>query len=555
MRVAIDYVINKNPELLDQVFGLRVAIFNWLKAYLRYGRQERFYFLIDEPAAWREVQELAASVGCDPARLTAFDRRFVQENYNQFSTIFRADPVAQELLWRREKIPDPGYNFCGLAHAISGLETGTLLEQYCLSPAQKTDAIICPSRAVQSSIRSFLDLYAEYIEKRFNTTYRCPIQLPLIPLGIDVDKFEKITTPAKRAEQRVKLGLTDQDIVILWVGRLSHSTKAHPLAMFQSAERAAIKTGARVHLIMLGYFAPETDEPHFRNLAKDICKLAQISFISHKDPRFPDGLWAAGDIFISLVDNFQESYGLTPIEAMAAGLPRVISDWDGYKDSVEQGVDGFLVTTRQPPPGQGEALSDLLLSGLDLYAGYLAKAATTVTIDQEEAANHLATLINDPELRKSFAARAREKARKIYDWRNIIPRMEDFWAEMAAQRRKDCVGASRINWPALPPQAPDPYTMYASYPTKSLGEDNKIELIADQETTRMLWRHELNVFSLDIMIHPDRVLELIATLNKHGPMTIGQLKSAFARDNEEGRYWRTVAWLIKLGIVGILPHK
>lgn len=553
MPIAIDYVIDKNPELLHQVFGLRVAVFNWLKAYLRYGRQEKYYFLIDEVTAWREVQDLAASVGCDPERLVAFDRRFVRENYNKFSTIFRADPVAQELLWRREKVAEPGYNFCGLAHAISGLETGILLEQFCLAPSDRSDAIICPSRAVQTSIRSFLDLYADYIEKRFNATYRCPIQLPVIPLGINTETFEQKTSAEKRGEQRVKLGLTDKDTVILWVGRFSHSTKAHPLAMFRAVERAAQLTGAPVHFVMQGYFAPESDEPHFRNLAKDICKESQVRFVPNNDPQFPDGLWASGDIFLSLIDNFQESYGLTPIEAMAAGLPRVISDWDGYRDSVEHGIDGFLVKTRQPPAGHGEALSDLLLSGRDLYAGYLAKAATTVAVDHEQAAQNLATLINNKPLRESFAIRARAKARRVYDWRNIIPQMEDFWAEMAAQRSRDRTGARKTNWASVPPQAPDPYAMYAAYATEPLKATDNVSLIADGNEIRNLWKHELNVFSLDIMLPPDRVLELVAAISKAGKSAIGSLKSGFLHDGEESSFWRTIAWLAKLGILSIEP--
>ena len=42
-------------------------------------------------------------------------------------------------------------------------------------------------------------------------------------------------------------------------------------------------------------------------------------------------LWAAADVFLSLVDNIQETFGITPLEAMAAGLPVVASDWDGYR--------------------------------------------------------------------------------------------------------------------------------------------------------------------------------------------------------------------------------
>ena len=113
------------------------------------------------------MQKLADEVNCPRERLVAYDRRFVQQNYTDFSTVFRADPVAQKILWRRETVPGPGYNFCGLAHAISGLETGALLEQYCLAPAERTDAIVCPSRAVAAAIRSFLDMYDDYLRKRF----------------------------------------------------------------------------------------------------------------------------------------------------------------------------------------------------------------------------------------------------------------------------------------------------------------------------------------------------------------------------------------------------
>ena len=44
--------------------------------------------------------------------------------------------------------------------------------------------------------------------------------------------------------------------------------------------------------------------------------------------------YAAADIFVSLSDNIQETFGLTPVEAMAAGLPVVASDWDGYRETI-----------------------------------------------------------------------------------------------------------------------------------------------------------------------------------------------------------------------------
>ena len=63
------------------------------------------------------------------------------------------------------------------------------------------------------------------------------------------------------------------------------------------------------------------------------------------------------DIFCSLSDNIQETFGITPIEAMSAGLPVVVSDWDGYRDTVRDGIDGFRVPTQMPPPGYGDELA------------------------------------------------------------------------------------------------------------------------------------------------------------------------------------------------------
>ena len=62
--------------------------------------------------------------------------------------------------------------------------------------------------------------------------------------------------------------------------------------------------------------------------------------------------------FLSLVDNPQETFGLAPVEAMAAGVPVVVSDWDGYRYTVSDGVEGFLIPTLAPAnAGQGEELA------------------------------------------------------------------------------------------------------------------------------------------------------------------------------------------------------
>lgn len=542
MSIAIHYTSIKPPTGRErEIFGLQVAIADWLKAYFRYATAEKFSFLIGNEGEWKEVQNIAAEAGVDDKRLVALDRRFPERNLAQFSTVFRAEPDTRNMLWQRQLTG--AYNFCGLAHAISGTEAGDVLQDYCLAPSEATDAIICPSQAVKSAIRAFWDNYGDYLQMRFGAKYQCPVQLPVIPLGIDIDKFSAKTAPTKRAEQRKKLGIGEEDIVLLWVGRLSAAIKAHPLAMFQAAERAAQKTGARVHLVMVGYFVPDEAEGQFKKLASDICQKATVTFIAASDARFPDGLWAAGDIFLSLIDNMQESFGLTPIEAMAAGLPRVISDWDGYRDSVTDGEDGFLIRTMQPPAGNGIDLTAQVMSGREVYGGFLAKAALTVAVDAEQASDRLARLIGDKNLRLSMAEKARAKVKAVYDWKNIIPAYENLWRELAARRE-----AVKTPWKSALPQLPDPYTMYAGYPTAPLGGDNVIALAASIEQIKILWRHEINIYANDMLVAPGDISALLGWLGEAGESRISRLFERFPA-LDKPRLWRTIAWLQKLGII------
>ncbi|WP_411675121.1 glycosyltransferase [Cohnella faecalis] len=42
----------------------------------------------------------------------------------------------------------------------------------------------------------------------------------------------------------------------------------------------------------------------------------------------------------------EDGFGLAPLEAMAAGLPVIVSDQTGMKDLVEHGKEGFIVPSR-----------------------------------------------------------------------------------------------------------------------------------------------------------------------------------------------------------------
>ena len=53
---------------------------------------------------------------------------------------------------------------------------------------------------------------------------------------------------------------------------------------------------------------------------------------------------ASSDVFISLPVLFK-TFGLTPCEAMASGLPVIGTDWNGYKDTIINSKTGFTIPT------------------------------------------------------------------------------------------------------------------------------------------------------------------------------------------------------------------
>jgi hypothetical protein len=195
-------------------------------------------------------------------------------------------------------------------------------------------------------------------------------------------------------------------------------------------------------LIQAGWFANDFIEAAFRDGARDFCPSVTAHFLDARTPevRFP--IWQAGDIFTSLSDNIQETFGLTPIEAMAAGLPSVVTDWDGYKDTVQHGEHGMRVPTFSPPPGQGADLADAHGAGIDTYDRYYGYASQFVAVDINATVDAYVSLIGNAGPRASTAT---PRARRFSDVR-LAPchrALPGAWAELAERRRGRRVSASQ----------------------------------------------------------------------------------------------------------------
>jgi len=540
MTTAIHYSSVKKPPKDGQIYGLQVAVLDWLAAFMRHARQERLVFLIDSEAARGEIIETAARAGADSSRLVFLDARFPQ-NLVGIDRVFRSDSDPHDLLWQRNFQSGADFSFCGLAHAIAGREAGAILEAYRQAPVTQADAIICPSHAIKDAIEKFWAHYDAFLAARYGVRETCSVRLPVLPLGVDTGRIAARCAPEKRAAQRAALGLADEDVAVLWVGRLSYAIKAHPLAMFRAVDEAARRTARPLRLLMQGYFVPDEAKEEFAALAQSVCTSARVDFIAADDPRFSEGLWAAGDLFLSLIDNMQESFGLTPIEAIAARLPRVLSDWDGYRDHVRDGHDGFLIPTTQPPSGMGDDLASVLLGGRESYGGYLGKTAQCVAVDHEAAAAVIARLAEYPSLRARGAQAALARL-PDYDWSRLIPAYEQVWEEGGAARK----GLRRL--PFVHPHAPDPFRAYEGFASRALSPEERFTLALSPEAINALLRQPMNTLAADMMVEMKHLSALLSALGKKGGLCVAEAQTLFS-SCDRARLWRTFTWLAKLGVI------
>jgi hypothetical protein len=216
-----------------------------------------------------------------------------------------------------------------------------------------------------------------------------------------------------------------------------------------------------VHLILCGWFANAGIEKTFRDGAATFAPSVTLHVLDGRDADARAGAWRAADVYTSLVDNIQETFGLSPIEGMAAGLPVVVSDYDGYKDTVRDGLDGFRIPTFQPMPAEGDGLADAHAIGVQDYDRYLYASVLDVVVDVNAAARAFATLFADADLRKRMGESGRARAQALFDWRHVVAHYRDLTEELAARRATAARSAPGQVWPARL----SPWDAFATYPT------------------------------------------------------------------------------------------
>jgi D-inositol-3-phosphate glycosyltransferase len=222
-----------------------------------------------------------------------------------------------------------------------------------------------------------------------------PQLVNVVPCGVDTLWFR----PMKRDRVRCKLGLPDDEPIVLFVGRIE------PLKGIDVLIEAAARVDGSFRLLVVGGDGKDVGRKEgLTDLARDLGLSDRVTFfdaVPHADlPLY----YNAADICV--VPSYYESFGLVAVEAMACGVPVVASRVGGLRETVIDGRTGYLVPWRCPDP----------------------------------FAERLELLLSNEPLRRKLGREARAAAER-FRWSEVAARVEDVYHELVSEYRGVAVGA------------------------------------------------------------------------------------------------------------------
>ena len=325
---------------------------------------------------------------------------------------------------RRQLEPRHHFAVSGVTHSLDNMKMQLRYLQILLAEPAPQDRILATSHCAVTLLEQAFAVLDEQLTARFGASPPAPPAMALVPLAISED-YDHI---ADRDTSRAALGLPEHAFVMLSLGRLSlrHKADLAPLLeCLQLLEHQGALGDWR--LVVAGGGEPAQVEL-VRGLVRHTGLEHRVVLAPNLSMADKLAHYAAADAFVSLVDNYQETFGLTVLEAQAQGLPVVVSDFNGYRELVEDGRTGFKIPTwRASDPDAFEPLHGLLTTSMTAL-----HRAQRVAIDLPVLAERLTLLARDRERCAQMGRAATEHVRG-YRWDRTLAGYERVWEQMRAQ--------------------------------------------------------------------------------------------------------------------------
>ena len=204
-----------------------------------------------------------------------------------------------------------------------------------------------------------------------------PERIREVPCGVDLTEF----APVPRALARAVLGLPPEGFLALQLGRMVPRKGVDDA--IRAVARCRAERGGDIRLLVVGGTGPVPDPAADPELAR-LMTVAEaegagdrVRFAGARPRDLLRYHYSAADAFLTLP--WYEPFGITPLEAMACGLPVIGAGVGGIAHTVVDGETGFLVPPRDP---------DIAAAALGRLHADPGLAATMGKAGQERVARH-----------------------------------------------------------------------------------------------------------------------------------------------------------------------
>ncbi len=174
----------------------------------------------------------------------------------------------------------------------------------------------------------------------FKEKYEYTRNIHIVPTGIEVDRFYRENNkPEKTALLKKKYKITDEDFVLLFVGRLASEKN---VAFLIDNQVDLIKKNKHCKLLIIGD-GPDIEQ--FKSQAKKLKITDNVIFTGKIPWEEIHEYYQIPQVFVTA--SHTETQGLTLLEAMAASVPVVALDDDAFRDVVIDDLNGYLFKNKK----------------------------------------------------------------------------------------------------------------------------------------------------------------------------------------------------------------
>jgi UDP-glucose:(heptosyl)LPS alpha-1,3-glucosyltransferase len=230
---------------------------------------------------------------------------------------------------------------------------------------------------------SFVIAISEHVARDIVRFYRCRTPIHVIRHGVDLQLFSPHNRQRLRAQMRARYGVGESETTFVYVGDLRKGAQRSIRALSQLTEGRLL-------------FVSSTPAGAYQRMAEEVGVAQRTLFLGATNQI--ENVYAAADAL--LLPTSYDACGMVVSEAMACGLPVVVSREAGAAELVQHGVNGLL-------------LDDVT--------------------DVSELAGHMDSLLRDP----SWAAELGDAARRSVEpmsWDPVADRTMRVYEELLRKR-------------------------------------------------------------------------------------------------------------------------